>query len=275
MDLIPQLKTDRSPNDFISEDAITEVLMMEGKKASIGSWITLGHLSIAEIMADAGFDWLCVDMEHSVIDYYEAEILIATIKSKGITPYVRVGENNARIIKRILDAGAEGIIVPSVNSHKDALKAVDAVKYPPFGKRGVGLARAQKYGFGFETYRDGLAKNVKLIAQIEHINAIQELDAIISTDGIDGTFIGPYDLSGSMGKPGRYDDSDVKEALLNYEKIAKKYEKRIGYHVIKPDYKLVQEKIKQGYDFIGFSLDILFLGSLCRDQMSRIRENLR
>ena len=85
------------------------------KKVSIGSWITLNHFSIAEIMADAGFDWLCVDLEHSVIDYYEAEKLIAAIQSKGCTPYVRVGENSPLIIKRMLDAGAIGIIIPSVN----------------------------------------------------------------------------------------------------------------------------------------------------------------
>ena len=85
-------------------------------KNSIGSWITLNHPSIAEIMADAGFDWLCVDMEHSVTDYFEAQQLIMAIQSKGIKAFVRVGENNARIIKRILDAGADGVIVPSVNS---------------------------------------------------------------------------------------------------------------------------------------------------------------
>ena len=117
---------------------------------SLGSWITIGHPSIAEVMADAGFDWLCIDLEHSVTDFFEAQQLIMAIQSKGIKAYVRVGENNTRIIKRILDAGADGIIVPSVNSAAEALKAVKSVKYPPLGTRGVGLARAQSYGFGFE-----------------------------------------------------------------------------------------------------------------------------
>ena len=167
-----------------------------GIKIQMGSWITIGNPSIAEIMADAGFDWLCIDLEHSVIDYYEAQQLIMAIQSKGIKAYVRVGENNNRIIKRILDAGADGIIVPSVNSAEEATKAVKAVKYPPFGNRGVGLARAQSYGFGFDSYLNKISKDIKLIVQIEHINAINELDAIIQTDGVDGTFIGPYDLSG-------------------------------------------------------------------------------
>ena len=239
---------------------------------SIGSWVTLNHPSIAEIMSDAGFDWLCVDMEHSVTDYYEAQLLISAIQSKGIKAYVRVGENNARIIKRVLDAGADGIIVPSVNSKEDAIKAVNAVNYPPIGKRGVGLARAQNYGFNFEDYRDGKAKNITLIVQIEHINAIKELEEIINTDGIDGTFIGPYDLSGSIGKPGNWDDEDVKEALAKYEKIAKKYDKLMGFHVVPPDYNLVNDKIDKGYNFIAFGFDAMFLGSIIRKEIKNIKK---
>jgi len=244
-------------------------------KLSIGSWITLNHPSVAEIMADAGFDWLCVDMEHSVTDYYEAQQLIAMIQSKGIKAFVRVGENNTRIIKRVLDAGADGIIVPMVNSKEDALKAINAVKYPPIGQRGVGLARAQKYGFAFEDYKDNEANDIKLIVQIEHIDAVNNLEDILSLEYIDGTFIGPYDLSGSMGKPGKYDDDDVKEVLQRYEDIAKKYDKLIGFHVIQPDYKLVLDKINKGYNFIAFSLDTLFMGSIARNQMKQLKDKFK
>ncbi|MDC0478431.1 aldolase/citrate lyase family protein [Flavobacteriaceae bacterium] len=241
------------------------------KKTSLGSWISLGHPSIAEIMADAGFDWLCIDLEHSVIDYSEAQQLIMAIQGKGLKAFVRVGENNTRVIKRILDAGADGIIVPSVNSAKEAQKAVNSVKYPPIGKRGVGLARAQGYGFNFENYRDHITKEIKLIVQIEHIQAIKELDAILQTDGVDGTFIGPYDLSGSLGKPGEYDDPEVVLALEQYEEIAKKYNKLIGFHVVTPDYRLVIEKQKKGYDFIAFSFDAFFLGKIIRDQLKHLK----
>ncbi|MDC0553779.1 aldolase/citrate lyase family protein [Flavobacteriaceae bacterium] len=245
------------------------------KEKSIGSWITLNHTSIAEIMADSGFDWLCVDMEHSVTDYFEAQQLIAAIQAKGIKAFVRVGENNTRIIKRVLDAGADGIIIPMVNSKEDAIKAINAVKYPPRGKRGVGLARAQKYGFGFEDYKDNQADDIKLIVQIEHVDAVSNLEEILSLDAIDGSFIGPYDLSGSMGKPGKYNDDDVKEVLQRYEDIAKKYNKLIGFHVIQPDYQLVLDKIKKGYNFIAFSLDTLFLGSIARNQMNELKIKLK
>ena len=242
---------------------------------TVGSWITLNHPSIAEIMSDAGFDWLCIDMEHSVTDYFEAQQLIMAIQSKGLKAFVRVGENNSRIIKRILDAGADGIIVPSVSSREEAIKAVQSVKYPPLGKRGVGLSRAQSYGFGFEFYKDEKAKEIKLIVQIEHIDAVRNLESIIEVDGVDGTFIGPYDLSGSMGKPGRYDDDDVKEALLRYETVAKRYNKLIGFHVIQPNYDLVVEKMNKGYNFIAFSLDILFLGTIAREQMSQLKAKMK
>ena len=244
-------------------------------KKLIGSWITLNNPSIAEIMADSGFDWLCIDMEHSVTDYAEAQQLILAVQSKGIKAYVRVGENNTRIIKRVLDAGADGIIVPSVNSALEAQKAVDSIKYPPFGKRGVGLSRAQNYGFGFEEYRDKKSKEIKLIVQIEHIDAINQLDLIIQTKGVDGTFIGPYDLSGSLGKPGQWEEPEVIEALAKYEQTVKKYNKWIGYHVIQPDFNLVKEKIDKGYNFIAFSLDVLFLGTLLRTQMEHLKNQIK
>jgi len=244
-------------------------------KISIGSWITLGHFSIAEIMAKAGFDWLCVDMEHSVIDYYEAEKLIASIDANNCVPYVRVGANDPVIIKRVLDAGAKGIIVPMVNSKEDAIKAVSSVKYPPMGKRGVGLARAQGYGFEFDEYAEKVNDETIIIAQIEHIDAINNLEDILQVDEIDGTIIGPYDLSGSMGKPGKYDDEDVKVQLKRYEEISKKLDKTMGYHVIEPDHKLALEKIDAGYDLIAFSLDTLFLGTICRDELNLIRNRVK
>lgn len=238
----------------------------------IGSWITLNDPAIAEIMADAGFDWLCVDMEHSVIDFFEAKQIIIAIQSKGLKAFVRIGENNSLLMKRILDIGADGIIVPSVNSLKEAKKAVDAFKYPPMGKRGVGLSRAQGYGFTFEHYKDNLCKELTLILQIEHINAIKELTNIVALEGVDGTFIGPYDLSGSIGKAGEWDDPKVKEALLSYEKIATSSNKYVGYHVIEPDHSLIQEKINKGYNFIAFSLDTLFLGSIARKELQALKK---
>ena len=245
--------------------------MKNKKEVSIGSWITLGHFSIAEIMADAGFDWLCVDIEHSVIDFYDLEVLIATIQSKGVKPFVRVGDNDDLIIKRVLDAGAEGIIIPMINSKSEAKKAIRSIKYAPEGSRGVGLARAQGYGFNFEEYAAKFNNKIQIIAQVEHINAIKNLDEILSLEELSGTIIGPYDLSASIGKPGQYNDPDVKKLLNQYENISKKFDKHMGYHVIEPNAKIVQKKIKDGYSFIALSLDTMFLGNSCRRELKELK----
>src|SRR5512136_2475206 len=142
---------------------------------TIGSWITLGHPAIAEIMAKAGFDWLTIDLEHSAITLDQTQQLIQVIELCGVTPLVRVGENGPYLIKRVMDAGAHGVIVPMVNTAEEAKRAVDAVKYPPEGRRGVGLGRAQGYGFEFEKYRDWSREKSVVIVQIEHIDAINNL----------------------------------------------------------------------------------------------------
>lgn len=245
---------------------------LKGQKVTLGSWITIGNTSIAEIMARCGFDWLVIDMEHSAIDIAMAQELIRIIELCKVAPLVRVGENNPNIIKRVMDAGAHGVIVPMVNTKEDAINAVNSVKYPPYGKRGVGLARAQKYGLGFEEYKKWLEKESIVIVQIEHIDAVNNLKDILSVKGVDGFIVGPYDLSASIGKPGEFNDPEVKTALKNVQLIAKKIKKPAGIHVIPPDHREVNNKIKGGYKFIAFSLDTLFLGKTCSIGVSNINK---
>ena len=151
---------------------------------TIGSWITLGHPSIAEIMATAGFDWLVLDMEHSVLELSEIQMLIQVLDMRKCPAIVRLTSNHPDQIKRVMDAGANGIMVPMIKSAADAEAAVQSVYYPPRGKRGVGLARAQGYGAEFQQYRDWLEKNAVIVAMIEHIDAVNAIDSILSVDGI-------------------------------------------------------------------------------------------
>ena len=250
-------------------------LKLKQNKLTIGSWITLGHPSIAEIMARAGFDWLTVDMEHSAITLQQAQQLIQVIELCGVIPLVRVGENNSNLIKRGMDAGAHGVIVPMVNTKEDAIKAVNAVKYPPVGTRGVGLARAQGYGLEFDKYKNWVNKNSIVIVQIEHIKAVENLEDILSVEGIDAFIVGPYDLSGSIGRPGDFEHPDTVSALKKIMEVSKKIKKTAGFHVIPPDADSVIGKINNGYKFIGFSLDTLFLGTLCRDELSKIKKLIK
>lgn len=229
------------------------------RELTIGSWVTLAHPSIAEIMANSGFDWLVVDMEHSAIDISCAQQLIQVIELSGCAPLVRVGENNPNLIKRVMDAGSHGVIVPMVNTEEDAVSAVEAVKYPPLGRRGVGLARAQGYGMSFESYKNWVKEKSIVIVQIEHIDAVKNLEKILKVDGVDGFIVGPYDLSASLGKPGEFDNPKVKYALSKVEEAARKLRALSGFHVIPPDPSRVVKKIEEGYKFIAYSLDTLFM----------------
>jgi len=247
---------------------------LKRNQLSIGSWITLAHPAIAEIMADAGFEWLVVDMEHSVITIREAEELIRIIGLKGVTPLVRLTSLDANQIKRVMDAGAAGVIVPMVKTAEEAKMAVQAVKYPPLGIRSVGLARAQGYGTRFDEYAQSINEKSIVIVQIEHIEAINNLEEILQVDGVDGTIIGPYDLSGSMGKPGRFEEKDVLDKLKQYEDLSRKLQKPLGYHVVQPEYEAILKKIEEGYTLLAFSVDFLFLGSACREQLFTVKNSL-
>lgn len=240
---------------------------------TVGSWISIAHPDVVEVMATAGFQWLVVDMEHTATDINTAKNLIATIKAKGMQPLVRVGANDELIIKRVLDSGADGIIVPMIKNEEEAKRAVDFVKYPPYGKRGVGLYRAQNYGTTFPEYKDWNQENSVVIAQVEHIEAVKNIDEILTTDGIDGIMVGPYDLSASMGHPGEYDRADVKEALEKVKEACKRLNKPLGFHVIKSEAKYLQEKIDEGYTLLAFSIDFFFLGDRAREEMIKIKKD--
>ncbi len=248
---------------------------LKDSQLTIGSWITLADTAVAEIMANSGFDWLTVDMEHSVITLDKVQELIRVIGLCGIPALVRVGENNQNLIKRVMDAGAHGVIVPMVNSKEDALRAVNSVKYPPFGSRGVGLARAQGYGFCFNEYKKWLQAESVVIVQIEHIEAVENLEEILSVNGVDGFIVGPYDLSGSLGKPGDFKDTKMQEALREIIRVANKLKKPAGFHVIMPSEKDLLKKIKEGYKFLGFSLDTIYLGQSCIQKLSGVKKILK
>lgn len=238
-------------------------------QVTIGSWLTLADQSVAEIISKSGFDWLSVDMEHSALTLGETQKLIRIIELCGVVPLVRVGENNPNLIKRVMDSGAGGVIVPMVNTKDDAEKALRAVKYPPLGERGVGLGRAQGYGLEFEKYKRWVNKESIVVTQIEHITAIKNIEDILTAEGVDGSIIGPYDLSASMGYPGDFDRKEVKEAIEKYINACKKLGKPAGFHVIPPDFQEVKNKIRQGFSFLAFSLDTLFLADKCKTEMAK------
>jgi 2-keto-3-deoxy-L-rhamnonate aldolase RhmA len=221
-------------------------------------------------MSRQPFDWLCVDLEHSPVSRLELQTCVSIIQGQGKKAFARIPFNSHLEAKFPLDAGVDGIIIPMVNSAEEAQKAVQSCLYPPRGVRGVGLARAQAYGFGFEEHLKKNLQSLTIIIQIEHIRAVEELDQILRIDGVAGVFLGPYDLSGSMGIPGQFDHPRMKQAIAEVSEKTLAAGKLLGAHVIKPDGDAVNEYMRLGYNFIAFSLDTYFLGQKIKDELHKV-----
>ena len=246
---------------------------LKNNELTIGTWLSLAHPAIAEIMVKAGFDWVTIDLEHSVITVREAEEMIRIVDLGGSVPLVRLSANDPIQIKRMMDAGARGVIVPMVNTREDVDRAVLAVHYPEIGTRGVGLARAQGYGAAFQENLDWLKNEVVIIVQIEHINAVENIDAILSCNDVDGYIIGPYDLSASMGLNGQFDHPDVVAALNKTRETGMALKKPGGIHVVEPNPEELKSRIKEGFQFLAYSVDFRMLDVACRTGI-KIRDNL-
>ncbi len=247
---------------------------IKNAELTIGSWITLGNTSVAEIMANAGYDWLVVDLEHTTISVEQAGELIRTIELSGISSLVRLTNNDESQIKRMLDAGARGIVVPMVKSASDAKYAVAATRYPPLGNRGVGLARAQCYGSSFHDYFSWQADTNDgpiVVVQIEHIDAVNNLEDILSVKGVDAFIIGPYDLSCSMGIPGEFDNPQFTDVMKNIIETGDKLGAVSGIHVVEPDIEKLNNAINEGYKFIAYSVDIRMLDVTARAGIDKKR----
>lgn len=238
---------------------------------TLGSWITLGHPAIAEIMAKAGFDWLVVDLEHSVISIDVAGDLIRTIDLCGVAPLVRLTSNDPDQIKRVMDAGAHGIVVPMVNTPAEAAQAVAATRYAPKGTRGVGLARAQGYGVDFQDYLNWQSDGPVVIVQIEHKDAVDRLEEILAVPGVDGFIIGPYDLSCSMGIPGQFEQPEFISAMTHIRETGKRLGCPAGLHIVEPDLQRLEQTIREGYTFIAYSVDIRMLDVSVRQGIAKMK----
>jgi 2-dehydro-3-deoxyglucarate aldolase len=250
---------------------------MTKEKLLLGSWINTASPIVAEIMSNCGFDFLVVDAEHSAADFMTSQQIFQAIRAgnPNCVSMVRLPGNDYAITKKFLDLGAMGVIAPLVNTAAQARYLVESVKYPPRGNRGVGYGRSHGYGFEFDEYMERANRDTFVCVQIEHKEALLNLDEIFSVEGIDAMIIGPYDLSASMGMTGQFEHPEfIKTVGLILEK-AKKHAILPGIHVIRPDIDEVLEKIEEGFRFIAYSLDITVIGTLFRNGLARIKEKVK
>ncbi len=250
---------------------VKEVIRKNG--CAVGSWINTASPIVAEILSGSDFDFLVVDAEHSAVDIEKSVLLFQAIAAGNgeCIPMVRLPGNVYSETKRYLDAGAMGVIAPLINTAAGAKELVESVKYPPLGKRGVGYGRSHAYGFQFDRYMSRANDDTFVCVQIEHVDAIPNLDAIFSTKGVDAAFIGPYDLSASMGLTAQFDHKRYVEASTAILRKCRDHGIIPGIHVVQPDVNEVLKRIDEGFQFIAYSLDITILGHFSRAGLAAIR----
>lgn len=234
------------------------------RKLIFGSWIQIGHPAVAEVLSEAGFEWIAVDLEHTDIGMETFCGVARGMHGRGTIPMARVRENNTLAIRQVLDAGAQGVIVPLVNSAAEAEKAVKAAKYPPQGIRGFAFCRANNWGADFTSYAAEANRNTAVVVMIESKPAVECIDEILSVDGVDGVFIGPYDMSGSYGLTGKTSHPDIIKACRVVSNACKKHGKSAGLHIVRPDEGLIKNAIADGFTFIALGVDTVFLDGTAR-----------
>jgi 2-dehydro-3-deoxyglucarate aldolase len=229
-------------------------------EALIGTLLSLPVPALAEIAADAGFDWLFLDMEHGAIGITELSGLVRAAGGSSAA-VVRIPETREMWIRYALDSGADGVIVPHVNTGEEAARAVRWAKFPPRGERSVGFSRANRYGTRFQSDIESANQTTAIIPQVEHIDAVRNIEEIAAVPGIDAVFIGPYDLSASMGKPGEISAPDVHEAIETVKRSCRA--RRIPLGIFARDLARSAEAVKEGYSFVCSGIDVdLFAASL-------------
>jgi 4-hydroxy-2-oxoheptanedioate aldolase len=224
---------------------------------SIGGWLSLGNIHTAELMANAGFDWLVVDLQHGLIDYGDLTRMLPAISTTDTTPLVRVSGNNPAEIMKALDAGAMGVIVPLVNTREQALAAISACRYPPEGSRSFGPTRAALYGG--RNYAAEANGQIACIAMIETEEGLQNVEEIVSAPGLSGVYVGPADLALALGLPARGDNDDPRHlgAVERILATCKRHRVPAGIHTGGLDY--TRRRLAAGFDFVTLGTDAGFM----------------
>jgi 2-keto-3-deoxy-L-rhamnonate aldolase RhmA len=231
----------------------------------VGPVVTLPMPEVAEILAGLGFDWLFIDAEHSPMGVREAQALLqaAGPRCPGV---VRVPIGDEVWLKKALDIGASGVIVPQVHSAEQAEQVVRLSKYPPLGSRGVGVARAHEYGSRFAEYVATANEQIAVIIQAESAEAVRNIQSIVEVPGIDAVLIGPYDLSASLGKAGKLDDPEVTGAIATVTETCLNSGMRLG--VFGADAAAVRPFIERGFTLIAVGVDAMYLSKAADDVLA-------
>jgi len=229
------------------------------RRVTIGSWLQINNATAAEVLANAGYEWISIDIEHTDIGITSLTGLLRGIYGRGAAPIARVTTNDVLEIRRALDVGAEGVLVPFVSDADQARQAVAAAKYPLQGVRGYSFCRANNWGADFAADVQTANEQTAVIVMIETKEGVDNIGDIVSVDGVDAVFIGPYDLSGSYGIPGQTQDPVLRNACRRVIDACEQAGKSVGLLVALPTDAAVRQAIVDGYTLICLGLDTVFL----------------
>ena len=236
--------------------------LAEGKVV-VGSWQQLPCPELAELMGTFGYAFVGVDLEHSCNTRHQLPNIFRALELRNTLPLARIGKPDPYLAVEAMEQGAGGIVVPQVRNKKQISDIKNAISYPPSGSRGLGFSRANAYGYEFHKHLNGMGQSPLLIPMIEHYEAIENIDEILSVD-VDAALIGPYDLSASVGCAGDFAKQEYQDQLEEYKKGSKRNNVPIGYHIpgnhlsADPKEEFYMKK-EEGYTFIVYSGDVNFL----------------
>ena len=229
-------------------------------KTVFGTWISIGNSLVAELLAGIlKPDFIGIDLEHTTFSLDDARHLFLAVQSQGCAALPRVASHDHVQMRRLLDAGADGVIVPNVSNATELAAIIEGIKYPPVGKRGYGVSRAQGYGRDFKTYTESWNQRAILIIIIETLAGVKNCEALLSNPHVDGVLIGRYDLSGELQVPGQVEHPDVLEARQTIIECCKKLGKNWGETVSPVSESAINDLKKEGAQFIFLSSDLAVL----------------
>jgi 4-hydroxy-2-oxoheptanedioate aldolase len=244
---------------------------LKAGRPSVGTWLSLGSITAARFLARSGLDWLTVDIEHSLVDWETATHIFASVADAGCTALGRVPANRHDHIKRVLDNGAHGIVVPMVNSREEAEAAVSAAKYPPVGTRSVGgSVHAMNFGASAVDYFKHADDEILVVLQCEHIRAVENADAIFSVPGIDAIFVGPNDLAASMrSSDGRPPSAGATaEAMQHILQTCRKNKVAPGLHCMNVEE--ARHRIDEGWQFVAVESELKMMLRGAEDVVNKL-----
>jgi len=255
----------------MSTPALTNRLKrkLRNGNTTLGLWVTLESPSITEIATDLDLDWVVIDAEHGHLDLKEIVEHLRAARNTGTTALVRIQEIEQGLIKRVLDIGAEGILVPQVRDAEEVAQAVRFAKYPPEGVRGIGAERSTRWGSRMKACVRAANWETMVIPLIENVDAERNIDAILEVPGIDAIFFGPADFSASAGFLGEWEGGDVAQRILAIHKKARARKMPTG--VVAASAKDGQMRKRQGFQMIGIGLDAPLLMRAAREMIGALR----